>query len=171
MKPVTGKILALDLATATGWAIGFPSDLVPRFGTHVLPSTGTNIGAFGVAFEDWLIGVLNAEQPEAVLYEQPSIFMKSQPATLIKLNGLAYHCETICNRLGFRRYYCVNPSQLKKYWTGSGKAKKPDMIAAARRRGWDVRDDNAADAAAAWAWGVYCFAPAHAGRFQPVVPA
>lgn len=37
---------------------------------------------------------------------------------------------------------------VKKFWTGSGRAKKPDMIAQAQREGYDVTDDNEADAIA-----------------------
>jgi hypothetical protein len=37
---------------------------------------------------------------------------------------------------------------IKKFWTGSGKSKKPDMIAEAQKRGYDVTDDNEVDAIA-----------------------
>ena len=165
MRIVSGKIIGLDLATAAGFAIGEPGG-EPRFGTHLLPSTGEDVGAFGVAFEDWLSPLIKAERPEVVLYEAPSMFAKSTPATVIKLNGLAYDAEKICKRLGVRCFK-VNPSKLKKFFTGRGNAKKPDMVATAKRYGWRVLDDNAADACAVWAWGVFCFAaPEHRKRFE-----
>jgi Holliday junction resolvasome RuvABC endonuclease subunit len=161
---VTGKILGLDLATRTGFAVGLP-DEAPRFGTVVLPSSGQDVGAFAIAFGEWLNAMLDAELPQVVLYEQPSIFSKTTPATLIKLNGLAYDCERICKMRRFR-CYMVNPSRLKKFFAGNGRAQKQDMIDVARREGWPVQDDNQADACAIFAYGVHCFAPAHARRFK-----
>lgn len=161
---VVGAIIGLDLATATGWAVARPEE-APRFGTHDLPKTGQDVGAFAVAFGIWLEAMLVAEQPQVVVYEQPSIFAKTTPATVIKLNGLAYDAERIC-KLRRIRCYSVNPSRLKKFFAGNGRAQKQDMIDIARREGWLVLDDNAADACAVWAWGVHCFAPDHARRFR-----
>lgn len=161
---VAGPILALDLATATGWACA-PPDKEPHFGTAELPKSGQDVGTFAVAFSEWLTAKLADETPQVVLYEQPSIFSKTTPATLIKLNGLAYDCERICT-LHRVRCYMVNPSRLKKFFAGNGRAQKQDMIDVARREGWAVQDDNQADACAVWAWGVNCFAPNHARRFR-----
>jgi Holliday junction resolvasome RuvABC endonuclease subunit len=45
-------------------------------------------------------------------------------------------------------WFVVNPSQLKKFATGFGNAKKPDMIVAAKTlMNLDTDDDNVADAA------------------------
>ena len=44
------------------------------------------------------------------------------------------------------RYQGVPVSTLKKFATGDGRAKKEAMIAAAKARGWNVGDDNQADA-------------------------
>lgn len=165
MRRVSGPILALDLATATGFAVARPGSNDLHFGTHRLPSTGKDVGAFAIAFDGWLSLMMAEHAPEIVVYEQPSIFSKTTPDTIIKLSGLAYHTELICKREG-ARVYMANPSKLKKFFTGHGKAKKPEMMAVARRYGWAVRDDNQADACAVWAWAVYCFAPDHAGRFS-----
>lgn len=165
MRVVTGNILALDLATATGWCAGPPDAGVPLFGTHILPSTGDDIGAFGIAFEGWLAPTLRDVAPEVVAYEAPSLFAVTQPATVIKLNGLAYDTEKLCARAGIRCFQ-ANPSRLKKFFAGNGRAKKPDMVAAARRYGWTVADDNQADACACWAWIVFCFGtPEQKARF------
>lgn len=42
----------------------------------------------------------------------------------------------------------VGVTQIKKFWAGSGAAKKEAMIAEAIKRGYDPTDDNAADALA-----------------------
>lgn len=41
----------------------------------------------------------------------------------------------------------VHTAELKKWATGKGNAGKPEMIKAAKGRGWDPDDDNEADAA------------------------
>jgi hypothetical protein len=41
---------------------------------------------------------------------------------------------------------------IKKFWTGSGRAKKPDMIAEAQKRGYELVDDNQADAVALYVY-------------------
>ena len=46
---------------------------------------------------------------------------------------------------------------IKKFWTGKGNAKKPDMLQAARERGYNPTDDNAADALAIYHLGLESF--------------
>lgn len=164
MRVVQGNILALDLATALGWAAN-PAAMEPRFGTYVLPKTGDEVGEFIAAYDDWLQDMLVDEAPGLVIYEAPSLFAKTTPATVIKLNGLATHTELVCFR---RSVPCrkVNPSSLKKFFAGNGRAEKADMVAAARRYGWEVRDDNAADACAVRAWAIFCYGtPEQKARF------
>lgn len=162
---LSGNILALDLATHVGYATSPPHD-EPCFGTEVLPSTGKDVGPFIAAYDVWLRRMLLEQKPALVIYEQPSIFAKTTPDTVIKLNGLATHTEWLCFRSGVV-VRSANPSQLKKFFTGNGKAKKPDMVAAARRRGWKVTDDNQADACAVRAWAIFCYAaPEHRAQFE-----
>lgn len=152
---VAGNTLALDLAGLLGWCSGVPS-IRPLFGSHQLPSTGDNVGRYTAAYDEWLQSTLDFEAPELVIYEAPSIFMKTTPVTVEKLVGLATHTQLVCHRRAIRAR-SANPSQVKKFWTGSGKAKKPDMVDMAHRCGFRVRDDNEADAVAIWHWSIECF--------------
>lgn len=155
MRNISENMLALDLAGLLGWAAN-PFDSVPRFGSHQLPKTGDDVGRYIAAFDDWLQAMLDFEDPSGVIYEAPSIFMKTTPVTIEKLVGLATHTQLVCHRRGIRRW-SANPSQVKKHFTGRGNAKKPDMVSTARRCGFKVRDDNEADAIAVWWWSVECF--------------
>lgn len=143
------KLLALDLATRVGWACGAPNENV-RFGTHVLPSTGGEIGPFADAFGQWLRSKIESEKPELIVFEAPILTSGlTAIATARKLMGLAYHTELIA----FDHQLRVRESNLmtvKKFFAGSGKATKQDMVAAARRHGWDVDNDDEADALALW---------------------
>lgn len=147
------SVIAFDLATATGWACGAP-DAEPRFGTKMLPKTGDEIGRFLVAFEDWLNDMITVEDPALVVFEAPILRRGGgNPIVARKLMGLANCVETICYR---RDVSCrqAHLATVKKSFTGSGRAEKAEMIAAARRWGWDVRNDNEADALGLWTLAV-----------------
>lgn len=64
---------------------------------------------------------------------------------------MLYEAGTMLRYSLFSRHipwFVVNPSQLKKFATGYGNAKKPDMIVAANElMGLETDDDNVADAA------------------------
>lgn len=158
------RILTLDLATRTGWCCGSP-DESPRYGTKVLPSTGEDIGRFAAAYNEWLLDMIALENPGLVVFEAPILAGKTNLTTARKLTGLAWHTEFVCN---LRQIRCAEHhlQQVKKFFTGNGRADKDDMVAAARRLGFDPKDDNAADAIGLWCCTVHERAPQHAARFK-----
>ncbi|GJE13669.1 hypothetical protein [Methylobacterium longum] len=157
------KILALDLATKTGWAVGSP-DSEPRYGTKVLPSTYEDIGRFAAAYNEWLLDMITLESPALIVFEAPILAGQTTLTTARKLGGLAWHTEFVCN---LRQVRCAEHhlQSVKKFFAGSGCADKTAMIEAARRHGWDPKDDNAADALGLWACTVHEKAPQHGKRF------
>lgn len=156
-------ILALDLATNLGWCVG-AVDRKPDFGTHKLPSTGEDIGRFALAYDHWLRTVLVKHQPALVIFESPILPRVTQLMTMRKLTGLAYHTEMVCSHQKVRCEEAMQQS-VRKFFTGRGNAKKADTIACAQRYGFDVQDDNAADAIAVFAWALQCHWPQQAARF------
>lgn len=158
------KILALDLATKVGFAVGAP-DAEPVYGTKVLPSTGEDIGRFARACDEWLLDMLTLESPKLVVFEAPIIAGTTAAATARKLMGLAWHTEYVCH-LRQVQVWEHHLQSVKKFFAGSGRADKRDMIAAAERQGWHPKDDNAADALGLWACAVHAKAPRHAERFK-----
>lgn len=67
--------------------------------------------------------------------------------TVRKLSGLSWHTEFRCKERGIE--VCEAQIQsVKKYFTGSGRAQKPDMIQAAKSLGYDVKNDDESDAIA-----------------------
>lgn len=154
----------LDLATNIGWASGRP-DGDPRFGTKTLPSTGNDIGRFARAFDEWLNDFIAVEQPALIAFEAPIIRSGSTHiSTARKLTGLAWHTEFVCGQREVR-YFEANLMTLKKDFAGHGHAGKDDMIAVARRYGWQVQTEHEADACAGWAFTIKQKAPQFAGRF------
>ncbi|GLK86661.1 hypothetical protein [Ancylobacter defluvii] len=145
-------VLALDLSTNTGWAAGDPAG-TPRFGTHTLPSTGDDVGRYLAKHREWLTAFIQVERPQFVVYEAPILPAQTTKATAIKLMSLAGLTELICRDLEVRCFE-AHLQSIKKFLAGSGRATKPDMIAAARRYGFDVRNDNEADAIGIWGHAV-----------------
>lgn len=139
------KILALDLATKTGWCAARAGDPV-RVGTHTLPKTGNDIGTYLDVHCAWMVRTLASHYPDLVVYESPILRSgQTQIATLRKLYGLAGVTEMVCTQNEVPCFE-VNLSTAKALMAGDGRAKKPDMIRAAIARGVDVQDDNQADA-------------------------
>lgn len=149
------RVLGLDLATNTGFAIG---DLggVPRFGGHRLPSTGDDLGRFLAAFEDWLLDTIRRDVPDRVFFEAPILSQSTMTAR--KLMCLAGETERICHRERLPVKEVVI-SQAKKFITGHGYADKQMVVEAAHARGWKVANDNEADACAIWLFGCATLAP------------
>lgn len=154
------RLLALDLATVAGWAYTRPA--APgndpggvRYGAHRFAPRGCNDTSFFVAFETWLPVLLGEADPEAVIFEKPFISASgTNSRTTYRLMGLCVLTELLASHHGVPRVYQIAHQAVKKHWTGSGRAKKPDMIHAARLRGFAPEEDNAADALGVLSYGM-----------------
>lgn len=154
------RILALDLATVTGWAVG---DLVPpaptplegacgagapsqSSGSERLGTKYNTVGEKVLAFGRWLDDMLAVHQPNAVIVEAALPHSASRNAESAALATALF--DTVKKTCDRRRLFwrTVHIGKLKKHATGTGHAKKPEMIKAARARGWNPKDDNEADA-------------------------
>lgn len=161
-------VLGLDLATVTGFCHG-PADTgeVPTIGHTRLPSTGTDVGAFLLAWEGWLTETLEKVEPRLVVFEAPILASVTNIATTRKLQGQAGVTEMVAVRAGIE---CaeVSTSQVKKALTGSGKADKNQMVEAARHYGFTPAVPDEADAFGVWLCAVRLRFPALAGHWDPM---
>lgn len=142
------NVLALDLATRTGWALS--EDGRRESGMQAFEvKRGESPGMRFLAFNRWLdsvVFVAGARRVDLIVYEQPFV-MRSGAAAEISL-GFATRVQEFCARHGIE-HTATNGMTLKKWTTGRGNAKKPDMVAAVRAKfGWTGDDDNEADAVA-----------------------
>lgn len=138
------NVLALDLATRTGWALQENGRLESGVETFDV-KRGESPGMRYVRFRRWLEEV--GARADIIVYEQT---ITPAPGSIAR--------EIASNFAGRIQEYCavrdiehsaVWASTLKKWTTGRGNAKKPDMLdAVARRWGRRVDDDNEADAVA-----------------------
>lgn len=138
------RILALDLATKTGWALQ-EADRVES-GVQIFDvKRGESPGMRYVRFRRWLEEV--GARAEIIVYEQ-TVSSPGRIAVEIA-DGFATRIQEYCAVRGIE-HATVYPSTLKKFVTGKGNAKKPAMKESAQRRGWldamTTGDDNEIDA-------------------------
>lgn len=145
------NILSLDLGTHTGWAVRRRSGAI-SYGTDEFPDHKAAPGQRWVDFRYWLAQKMNDEQIHLLIYENVVFTHSSSQASNVYGGFLALaQMGARTRNIPFR---AVAVPTVKKHWTGSGRAKKPDMIAEARRRGFRPDTDNAADALAILHWAI-----------------
>lgn len=138
--------LALDLGTSTGFALLHPTGVCIS-GTWDF-SVNKRIESVGMRFIRFR--------------EQLDIMRRDSGVKMIYFEEVRRHLGTTAAHvyggfLAVLQAWCVDNAvsyqsvpvgEIKKSWTGKGNAKKDEMIAEARRRGYDPCDDNEADAIA-----------------------
>jgi hypothetical protein len=118
---------------------------------------GAEPGEVGLAFRLFLRALLQLHKPRFVLFETPYMPpMNANPATLLRLFGMAWELDVTCEEYGVTCYQKPTASFVK-FMTGEGRypdraAKKAATIAACKARGWDV-GENEADALALLMYG------------------
>lgn len=132
------KILALDLATRTGWAHSDGPSGVQDFSLK----RGESSGMLFLKFRGWLDRVYSDAEFELVAYEQPHLRGGYATELLAGMVGilLAWAVENGVE------YAMRHSGEIKRHATGKGNANKEQMIEAARKIGWNPEDDNEADA-------------------------
>lgn len=140
------NVLAFDLGTHVGFAALHDGRLTS--GAWANPARYCESpGRFFVCFRTWLADMAMWHHPEIVVWEFTP-HCASINATVIHF-GLVTRVQEWAYRQEARTAF-VHPNTLKKFTTGNGRAEKPDMIAAMRKR-WKLpklTDNDEADALA-----------------------
>ena len=131
--------LALDISLNTGWALGSEGEI--SFGTRIFSGYSGDDIRVGRRFREWLEAFLDKTRPETVIIERP--FFRGDCTWL--LVGMAWEAQRAAEARGLPRFDYA-PSTIKKFMVGDGRAKKPQMVKAARLRGYNVGNDHEADA-------------------------
>lgn len=150
-------ILALDLATATGWAArdagGRVTSGVQRFDL----GRGESPGMRFLRFRRWVRELLELTGAKVVAFEQPIAGARGfRMGIAIELSGVL---SAEAAELGVETT-TVAPATLKKHATGKGNAKKAEMILAALTRwpdhfdGRPAPEQDEADALCVLAWAI-----------------
>lgn len=133
----TINLLALDIATKTGWKTETASGV-----WDLTPNRGETDGMRLIRFKAKLREICEAEKINLIAYERPAGFHKSALIVAGELIGVlkAYATE---NNITLA---CYSATEIKKFATGKGNAKKNEMISKAFELGYKPQDDNEADA-------------------------
>lgn len=164
------SILALDLATKTGWAFATADAVaawpvgamfareVPVISSGVVQLKGTQQQKCGQMLK-WVIDTLHELRPgqiwvEAVIANPgaPKTFREQKRRSSINraaqlAHGLHGVVKAFCETKELPIYERF-PNQIKRSLTGHGNADKAAMIRMCELRGWHPSDDNEADAMA-----------------------
>lgn len=149
------KLLALDQATLTGWAVLDECGSVTESGVWKLADprrTGESRGMRYVRFRSFLRQTLDKYQDIRLIVHEQTL-LRGGAATEIA-NGLkALILEAAAERE--MDVTCVHTSELKRFATGNGRAEKRDMMETCLSRfGIMPLDDNHADAILIGFWGL-----------------
>ena len=170
------SVLALDIATTTGFAFGpvgsaapataleasaGAADPQPLSGTKRIGSKGTPDGDFYAAYERWLMDMISVNSPDMIVYEAPFVGSGKHINTAKRLLGLAAITEKIASQKGVKIFDAHNAT-VRKHFCGRGSAPRKDLKRMVQeecdRRGWKYSDDNEADALALWDFSKACLA-------------
>lgn len=132
------KILALDIATHTGWCCETASG-VWDLSIKRDESSGMRL----IRFKSKLTEIVKLEKIDLITFERSAGQQQSSVIIQSELHGiLKLFCEE--NKIEYRAY---SASEIKKFATGKGNSGKPAMIKAAQEKyGYTGEDDNEADA-------------------------
>lgn len=137
------KILALDIATNTGWAVGgFGNPII--FGSRSFKNYAGHRAIMGSRFAVWLNQIIEEHKPTHMGIEAPLYSNGGAPQLLIPLT---YEAEKAAVRHALD-YAEFAPNTVKKFMTGSGRATKEEMIEEAKLFGLNPRNSDQADAIA-----------------------
>ena len=165
-------VLALDLASVSGWAVGEPGN-TPEHGSHRFAKPGASHEAiFANAFR-WMNAMLVDHAPTLVVWEapMPTSFKTSNVNTTTLLYGLpavigaatylrgGYDCRKADTSAVRNHFIGCNPKRAKA---------KGMVIRQCCAMGWNCSDDNEADALATWSYMCSLIDPRLALRPTPL---
>lgn len=169
-------ILALDLATRTGFARGRIGEQ-PMCGSIRLAGKGASHGAIGSGLVRWLGEELAKERPDILVLEAPlpafaKRGMRNANADRI-LSGLCFLAEAVAHCRGIYDVREASSSAVRSYFVGSvhctREQAKSWTITRCKSLGWlESADDDAADACALWSYQCSLIDPLEGIRTAPL---
>lgn len=153
---MNGGILALDIASTTGWAEGLPGERPISGSVRLAPPGSPHAAVFGAMLA--FVGArLSAFRYRLVVFEAPldprwkGAMTNTNTARL--LLGLPAVFEAVAYQTGHYSISEATSGDVRKHMLGcrpKAADAKPLVIAKARQMGFDPKDDNEADALLLW---------------------
>jgi hypothetical protein len=172
------NVLALDLATNTGFARGEPGR-EPAFGSIRFGKPNASHDAiFGHAL-DWLIAETRQDnRPDVIVYESPipghSKWGQTNAASLEILNGLIAITRAVAFMRSIFDVRTYTVGEVRKYFIGPGGARtkgreaKALIVRKCRLLRWDAKNDNEGDALALWSYACALIDPRTGVKVTPL---
>lgn len=170
------KVLALDIATVTGWAIGNVGDDAPTCGSVRFAQQGASqLAICGRALE-WAIETIREPVPDIIAIEAllPPSVTRGQSN---EHHDLLAHLHGLIMGVAFmRKVYKVHKYPVQSIRAhfidlsscAKGEAKKV-VLQRCKSMGWlETSDDDAADACALWSYQVGLLDPEQVIRISPL---
>ena len=161
-------ILALDLASQTGWAIGKPGD-TPTHGTIRFASPGASHEAIFCKAMDWMMGMTRGI--DLVVWEAPMPTSFNRGRTSADATTILYGLPAVIGAIAYKHgIYDIRKAgarDVRRHFLGCNpqrKTAKTMVKSQCRKMGWHVSDDNEADALALWSYMCSLIEPALAMR-------
>jgi hypothetical protein len=169
-------ILALDLATTSGWALG-PVGSVPSSGSVQLGRGGADDARiFGRALT-WLSELMgDGRPPSLVIIEAllPPTAQRGKTSRAVRdrLAGLRGIAKAVAHLRGIHRIEEATVADVRAHFIGDRSLKreaaKREVLRTCQRLGWSAADDNAGDALACWSYAASWFDPEQALKVSPL---
>ena len=140
-------MLALDLGTTTGYCVGDRREALISGVWSLKPDRFSGAGMRFVRFRQYLDSLHLALEIEVIYFEEVRAHKGVDAAHIF--GGLMATLQAWCEDNAIP-YQGIPVGTIKKHATGKGNANKEAMMAAMRDLGFEVVDDNHADAIALW---------------------
>lgn len=133
------KILALDLATTSGWACGKGTNL--KYG-HFTVSKCDNVSDKFLRFSTLIERLIFIKKPEVIAIERPIVRGYASTYWLCGVCAIT-EMEAASKKISVVKF---GPTTIKKFVTGSGRATKEDMMKAIKKLKFKPEVHDEADA-------------------------
>jgi hypothetical protein len=168
-----GDILALDLATVTGWARGAPDDPKPTSGFVRFGDAESSSNAIFGAALTWLSDFLKPEpRPTRLILEAmlPPIAKLGATSAAVRdrLAGLHGIARSVAHLRGIYDISTVSVLEVRQHFCGDRRAGKQGVYEQCRALGWPVTDLNQSDACAIWHHDCSMLRPRRALEVSPL---
>jgi hypothetical protein len=154
---MSAPVLALDLASVSGWAVGEPGGK-PVHGSIRFARPGASHEAIFAGAIKWINSVLNEYEPTIVVWEAPLAGFKGGKTT-VDVTTILFGLPAVIGAVVYLRgIYDIRKAEtrdVRHHFIGSNPKRaraKPLVMRQCRAMGWAVKDDNEADALATWSY-------------------
>lgn len=151
------SVLALDLASVSGWAVGEPGGQ-PEHGSHRFAKQGASHEAIFANAMDWAETIIMLHHPRLIVWEAPLPGFKAGKTTndvTTVLFGLPAIVGVVAYRHGIYDCRKADTGAVRHHFIGCNpkRAKAKGLVVRqCNAMGWHCSDDNEADALATWSY-------------------